>query len=81
MDVTTQGNANSPTVAVDPYNSQKVFAVWGVDLSTLSPVPTPNAIVEGAYSNDGGTTWTPIGVAFPELDLATLGSTNGPIPR
>ena len=52
------GNANSPTVAVDPYDSQKVFAVWGVDLSSLSPVPHPTAIVEGAFSSDGGTNWS-----------------------
>ena len=65
------GNENSPTVVVDPYDSQKVFAVWGQDLSSLSPVPTTNAIVEGAYSSDGGTNWTSLGtsvnpVLFPD---------------
>ena len=41
--VTTNGNANSPAVVIDPYDSQKLFAVWSVDLSTLSPVPHHNA--------------------------------------
>jgi hypothetical protein len=74
-DVTTQGNANSPTVAVDPYDSQKLLAVWGVDLSTLSPVPFTNAVVEGAYSNNGGTSWVPLDVMDPVLDAATIDAT------
>src|SRR5262249_4748293 len=37
LDVTKQGNANNPMVAIDPYNSKHLFAVWGVDLSSLSP--------------------------------------------
>src|SRR5262249_24229214 len=43
-DTTTGGNAISPTVAIDPYDSQKLLAVWGVDLSTLSPAPHTTAI-------------------------------------
>ena len=74
-DVTTQGNANSPTVVVDPYDSQKLLAVWGVDLSTLSPVPFTNAVVEGAYSNNGGTSWVPLDVMDPVLDAATIDAT------
>ena len=31
------GNANSPAVVIDPYNSQKLFAVWGVDESQVVP--------------------------------------------
>jgi len=74
--VTSSGNANSPTVAIDPYDSDKLFAVWGVDLSTLSPVPHTTAIVDGAYSNNGGTSWTPFGEAsFPVLDAATIDAT------
>jgi len=69
--VTNDGNANSPTVVVDPYDSQKVFAVWGVDLSSLSPVPHTTAVVEGAFSTDGGTDWSGLGtsvnpVLFPD---------------
>src|SRR5271156_803886 len=48
---TEGGNANSPTVAIDPYNSQKIVAVWSVDLSNLSPEPFTNAVVQGAYSS------------------------------
>ena len=72
--VTTNGNANSPAVVVDPYDSQKVFAVWGVDLSSLSPVPHTTAVVEGAYSTNGGTSWTGLGeeAAIPQLDVATI---------
>jgi len=75
--VTLQGNANNPTVAVDPYDSQKLFAVWGVDLSSLSPVPHTTAILEGAYSNDGGTNWLGMGqsVSFPLLDPLTINGT------
>ncbi len=71
----TGGNANSPAVTVDPYDSQKLLAVWGVDLSTLTPVPHTTAIVEGAYSNNGGANWNLIDVADPILDAATIGAT------
>ena len=63
---TNDGNANSPAVVVDPYDSQKLFAVWGVDESQEPDRPLTTAIVEGAYSSNGGTTWTGLGqeVAF-----------------
>ena len=73
--VTSGGNANNPQVVVDPYDSQKLFAVWGVDESTLTPtVPHTTAIVEGAYSNNGGTSWHSLGqlVAEPQLDILTV---------
>ena len=72
------GNANSPTVAVDPYDSQKVFAVWGVDLLSVSPVPHTTAIIEGAFSNDGGTSWGGIGVSPVLLDPTNINSTTDP---
>ena len=52
--VSSQGNANNPVVAIDPLDTSKMIAVWGVDLSPLSPAPDPNAIIEGAYSTDAG---------------------------
>jgi subtilisin-like proprotein convertase family protein len=55
---TSGGNANSPTVVVNPYNSQDVVAVWGVDISNLSPAPQTTAIIQGQYSLDGGNTWS-----------------------
>ncbi|HEX3446680.1 MAG TPA: hypothetical protein VHS97_00395, partial [Isosphaeraceae bacterium] len=76
--VTNNGNAHSPTVVVDPYDSQKLFAVWGVDLSQVVPAPTPTtAIVEGAFSNNGGATWNNLGeqVASRQLDVATINAT------
>ena len=75
--VSTDGNANSPAVVIDPYDPQKVFAVWGVDLSSLSPVPHTTAVVEGAYSTNGGANWNGVGqsVAFPQLDVATINAT------
>jgi subtilisin-like proprotein convertase family protein len=74
--VTTSGNANSPTVAIDPYDSTKLFAVWDVDLSSITPTPPhTTSIVEGAYSNDSGNSWHPIGVSFPELDPLTVNAT------
>ena len=74
--VTTSGNANSPAVAIDPYDPSKLFAVWGVDLSTLTPpLPITTAIVEGAFSSDGGTTWHGMGeIVFPLTDAATIDS-------
>src|ERR1017187_2894414 len=54
---TSGGNANSPTIAINPYDSQEAVAVWGVDISNLSPTPLTTAIIQGAYSLDGGTTW------------------------
>ena len=77
--VTSNGNANNPMVVVNPYDSQKVFAVWGVDLSQVVPAVTPTtAIVEGAYSSNGGTSWNNLGerVNPPILDVATITSTN-----
>ena len=58
-DVTLSGNTNNPTVVINPYNSQQVVAVWGRDLSQEIPAPTrTTAVVEGAWSNDGGASWT-----------------------
>ena len=76
---TSCDNANNPMVVVDPFDSQKVFAVWGVDLSQEVPVPTPTtAVVQGAYSSDGGTSWNNLfdSVNRPILDVATITSTN-----
>jgi subtilisin-like proprotein convertase family protein len=75
FDVTKSGNANSPSVVVDPYNPQKLFAVWGVDRSSITPtVPHTTAVVEGAFSNNGGASWTSLGegVAPVQLDVATI---------
>src|SRR5579883_3318271 len=76
VDVTKQGNAISPTVVVNPYNSQDVVAVWGVDLSSITPEPTPTtAIIEGDYSTNGGLSWSSFNPMDPILDAATIDST------
>jgi subtilisin-like proprotein convertase family protein len=79
--VTSGGDTYSPAVAIDPYDSQKVFAVWGLDLSQLNPPPLgpPLQIIQGAYSADGGTNWSGIGlVSNPTLDPLTV---NDAIPE
>ena len=70
---TTDGNTNSPAVAIDPYDSQKLFAVWGLDLSSLSPEPFTHALVDYSYSTDGGTHWSvPVNVGPVLTDAATI---------
>ena len=76
--VTTDGNANSPAVVVDPYDSQKLFAVWGVDLSQGALLPTTTAVVEGAYSNNGGASWTRLGERSPSRCSTSPPSTPTP---
>ena len=48
---------NSPTVAINPYDSQEVVAVWGLDIHQLVPTPLTTAVVTGQYSLNGGATW------------------------
>jgi large repetitive protein len=73
-------NANSPAVVIDPYDSQDIFAVWSVDLSTATapnPYAPTTALVLGAYSDNGGTTWHGLGdaVAPPLPDPLTVNAT------
>ena len=76
--VTNNGNANSPTVVIDPYDSQKLIAVWGVDLTQLTPPPFTVDVVEGAYSNNGGASWNSLGSFGPLFDPATINNTSPP---
>jgi subtilisin-like proprotein convertase family protein len=49
-------NESTPSIAIDQNNSQHLVAVW---TRHETDVPTPPFIdVEGAYSNNGGQTWT-----------------------
>ena len=69
---TVGGNANSPTVMVNPYDSQQVVAVWAVDISNLSPTPQTTSIIEAAVSTNAGTTWRSLsGVGNVLFDPAT----------
>jgi hypothetical protein len=55
---TSGGNTNSPTIAINPYDSQEVVAVWGEDISNLSPTPQTTARIEMSFSVNGGTSWS-----------------------
>jgi hypothetical protein len=73
--VTTGGNANSPAVVVDPYDPQEVIAVWSVDLSGVTPAAHTTSIVEGAYSNDGGSSWTSLGTSVAPVQVDPANAT------
>src|SRR5262249_42623320 len=69
VDITGSGstiNHTSPSVAVDPVDSQKLVSVW---------TPNPATSLQAAYSNDGGKTWTTITAAAQlQIDPATAGT-------
>jgi large repetitive protein len=50
------GNQSSPSIAVDPTNPLNVVSVWTRIDPNLAPGPT--VITEGAYSTNGGGSWT-----------------------
>lgn len=52
----TAGSMSSPTVVVDRYNPLHLASVWVLNDPDLGAVST---IIRGAYSNNGGATWTP----------------------
>ena len=48
------GDQGEPAIAVDPTDTNRLFAVW----NTTTGVPGPNFVgLYGAYSVDGGKTW------------------------
>ena len=49
---TNPGYADSPIVAINPYDSQEVVAAWVDDIPALT-----ESFVDGSYSTDGGATW------------------------
>ncbi len=62
------GNVSSPTVVVDRYNPNNLFAVWTRNDPDLAPGNV--TVVEGAYSSDGGQDWTNLGTgAGPGLQI------------
>jgi subtilisin-like proprotein convertase family protein len=76
VDASKQGNADSPTVVVDPADPNKMVAVWVVNNPSL-PAPGPFVNVEGAYSIDAGKDWLGFTAEVVLLDPAT---TNPTIP-
>lgn len=71
------GNMSSPLVAIDRYDSQKLVSVWVRNDADLAPAN--QTLVAGAYSADGGATWSSLGVSPPPLlDPAVAPPTSGP---
>ena len=75
--VATQGNTDSPVVAIDPLDTSKLVAVWVVNNPSL-PAPTPQVFLDGAYSVDSGQTWSRLGRIGQDLPDPT--TTNPTIP-
>jgi subtilisin-like proprotein convertase family protein len=83
--LTANASAISPSVAVDPVDPQKMVAVWTyIDTATPLNVGALNTIsryIEGAFSTDGGVTWTPLtgsDSADAQIDFSQS-QANGPI--
>lgn len=60
---TTMGNGpgiqeDSPVVAVDPLDPEKVISVWVNNDTADIAAPTPQVFLEGEYSVNSGQTWT-----------------------
>ena len=65
--LTNTASALSPSVAIDPVDPHKLVAVWTYN-DTANPfnpgaLNTISSYVEGAFSTDGGVTWTALGGA------------------
>jgi hypothetical protein len=76
------GNDSTPSVAVDPANPQKLVSVWTVDAPTVPlNLGQTTTYVEGAFSIDGGKTWSSLGTnAFPDSTIDfSQSQANGPV--
>ncbi len=65
----TTGQESSPSIAVNPLNSLQAVAVWnriGGQLGGPAERPTQGRI-EGAFTNNGGQSWTSFGAQTPFL--------------
>src|SRR5207244_2494876 len=59
------GTHNTPSVSVDPTNSQRLVAVFTTNMTSVGaanplwhfPVDDMTTVVEGAYSTNAGQTW------------------------
>ena len=78
---------STPTIVVDPSNAQDLAAVWIKTQATGTTLPSFNSggtqmtsIIEGAFSTNGGTSWTKIAAIpanqFVQTDLS-VSQTNG----
>ena len=66
---------NSPIVAVDPLNPQKIVSVWVNDDTADIPAPGPQVFVEGDYSVNGGQTWASFSASVVLFDPNTTNPT------
>jgi subtilisin-like proprotein convertase family protein len=83
--LTATANATSPSIAVDPVNPMKMVAAWSFHDATnplnVGATNTIDAYVEGAFSTDGGVTWTPLpgsDSADVQIDFSAS-QTSGPV--
>jgi subtilisin-like proprotein convertase family protein len=65
----SRGNENTPAIAVDPTNPQKLVATWTRNDPQLAG--DTRVIAEAAYSTNGGASWTALGLAGALSDPAT----------
>ncbi|MFL5242005.1 MAG: proprotein convertase P-domain-containing protein [Gemmataceae bacterium] len=70
----TTDNQNTPSVAVDPLNPLHLATVFGEHVVTPSG---ESIFLNGAFSSDGGHTWSQISIPSNDLDPTT---TNPTIP-
>jgi subtilisin-like proprotein convertase family protein len=80
--LTANPSASSPSVSVDPLNSKRIVATWveqdpaGYNAGNFNVNIT--SYLEGAYSTDGGLTWSPItSAAFGVGGNARSGAAGG----
>ncbi|QEH39304.1 Proprotein convertase P-domain protein (plasmid) [Aquisphaera giovannonii] len=71
------GNDSASQVAVDRYNPQHLVSVWVRTDPNLAPANI--TVVEGAFSTNGGQSWTSFSPTVgPQLDAAVAPPTTGP---
>jgi subtilisin-like proprotein convertase family protein len=69
----SEGNENTPSVSVDPTNSQKLVSVYTRNDPALGAFPpTQNVLVQGNYSTDGGQNWFSFSIPGNIIDPNTL---------
>ena len=73
---TLTSNESTPSIAVDPNDSQKLAAIWTRNDPSLAPGQTE--IVQAAYSVDGGASWNQINVGNFIVDPSS--SPTAPVP-
>ena len=74
------GNQSSPSISVDPTNVQNLAAVWTRLDPNLAPSQTQR--VEGAYSTNGGASWSPLPGGFQFVTDPTSSATApAPFPQ